>query len=626
MRIRFAALGGLLLLSAQLWAQVPSPKELLGFELGEKFSWHHQVVSYFEAVAEASPKVELQAYGESYEGRPLMVAFLSSEENLAKLEAIRHNNLIEAGLATGEVEGPRLPIVWLSYNIHGNEAVSTEAAMATLHRLATHETAEEWLQNLVVVIDPCLNPDGRDRYVNWYKQVRHDPAQVEPASLEHREPWPGGRLNHYLYDLNRDWAWQTQQESRQRGQLYQRWMPQVHVDFHEMGAEDPYFFAPAADPMHEVINDWQKEFQELVGKNHAQYFDTQGWLFFTKEVFDLFYPSYGDTWPTYQGAIGFTYEQGGSSRAGLGYLRQTGDTLTLKERIAHHYTTSLSTIETSHRHRVRLLDEYDQYFESARQGNTTFKTYWISQNNAAGKLSQLTDLLDQHQIRFESVGKAETRQGFHYGSNVERSISLEVGDLLIPSAQSQGNLVKVLFEPQPLLKDSLTYDLTAWALPYAYNLEAAAFKMAIRGKEPNPKKFVPAPLVSGSTYAYLVPWEDMRSARWLAAMQQAGLQVRMTEVTVRIADQSFAPGSLVATQADNPGKGLDKIAVRLANQFQIPITASPTGFSQAGVDLGSESVRHLAQPKIALVRGDGVSASRFGELWFFFEQELHYPL
>ena len=239
-------------------------------------------------------------------------------------------------------------IVWLSYNIHGNEPASTEAAMKVLYALVDPSNAEtkQWLQNVVVVIDPCQNPDGRDRYVNWYNNAVGKNFNADPQSREHDEPWPYGRTNHYNFDMNRDWAWQTQKEMQQKLKLYNDWLPQVHVDLHEQEYDAPYYFAPAAQPYHEVITQWQRDFQVQIGKNNAKYFDANGWLYYTKQIYDLFYPSYGDTYPTYSGAIGMTYEQGGID-AGLGIKTSTGDTLTLTDRIAHHYTASMSTIEVS---------------------------------------------------------------------------------------------------------------------------------------------------------------------------------------------------------------------------------------------------------------------------------------
>src|SRR5690606_21290299 len=235
----------------------------------------------------------------------------------------------------------------------------------------------ELLDNTVVILDPCVNPDGRDRYVNWYYQNVNYPHNVNPDSREHHEPWLNGRPNHYMFDLNRDWAWLTQKESRQRVAVFNQWLPHVHADFHEQGVDAPYYFAPGAEPLHEVITDWQKDFQVMVGKNHATYFDTEGWLYFTKEVFDLLYPSYGDTYPMYNGSIGMTYEQGGSGRAGLGVITSNKDTLTLRDRLAHHYTTGISTVEISSENAGKLNEEFEKFY--ARR-NYKYRNYVLSGN------------------------------------------------------------------------------------------------------------------------------------------------------------------------------------------------------------------------------------------------------
>ena len=277
-------------------AQVPTPDQFLGYPLGAQFTPHYRVLDYFRQVAATAKNVKLEQYGTTYEGRPLMMAIVASPENFSRLEDIRQHSL-DLSNARGSSNGQEPVIVWLSYNVHGNEAVSTEAAMQTLYELVNNANAQtqQWLKNTVVIIDPCLNPDGRERYVNFYNAARAVKPNVYAWSREHNEPWPGGRSNHYYFDLNRDWAWQTQKESQQRIAKYNQWMPQLHVDFHEQEIEAPYYFAPAAEPFHDAITPWQREIQVLIGRNNAKYFDQQGWLYFTRERFDLFYPSYGDT-------------------------------------------------------------------------------------------------------------------------------------------------------------------------------------------------------------------------------------------------------------------------------------------------------------------------------------------
>lgn len=628
MRLRFVSV---LLISLSMIglsrsrAQVPPPASFFGHPLGSQFHRHHEVIDYVEAVAAASSRVQWQPYGQSYEGRPLGLLMISSEDNLAHLELIRQNNLKATGLLPGQVEGLRKPIVWLSYNIHGNESASSEAAMQVLYQLATHDTAA-WLDELVVIIDPCVNPDGRDRYVNWYQQVRHAEPVMDRHDIEHQEPWPGGRLNHYLFDLNRDWCWQTQQESQLRGARYAAWMPQVHVDFHEMSPESPYFFAPAAHPYHPIITPWQREFQQLVGSHHARYFDAAGWLYFTSEVYDLFYPSYGDTWPTYQGAMGFTYEQGGSGRAGLALIREGGDTLTLGQRMAHHVATSLSTVEAAYQSRQRLLEGYDQYFADAREGKgADYAAYVISRENATENLAQLWQLLDRQQIRYAQAARSQRVAGRRYDRPGRTSIEVRSGDWVISTAQPQGHLVRVLFDPAAQLEDSLTYDLTAWALPYAYGLEAAAVSTPIATQAAQAAPALEQQILEQPAYAYVVAWEDLRAVRWMADMMQAGFTLRRSQGEWVLRGQRFAPGALVVTRADNRGLDLDAEAVRLAHAHQVSLFAAQSGWAEQGADLGSGAFTVLPAPRVAMLWGEDVNANRLGEIWFCLEREMQYP-
>ncbi|WP_455168994.1 M14 family metallopeptidase, partial [Aegicerativicinus sediminis] len=352
-----------------LGQNISSPSEFLGYELGSEFTRHHRVIDYFKEISETLPgQVVLKQYGSTYEGRPLYVAIISSSKNIGNLEQIRRAHMGNTGIM--ENTGNDFPIVWLSYNVHGNEASSTEASMLTLYKLLTEKT--DWLENVVVIIDPCINPDGRDRYVNWYNQTRNHPYSANRNSSEHREPWPGGRPNHYLFDLNRDWVWASQIETQARLKIYNDWMPHIHVDFHEQYINDPYYFAPAAEPFHENITDWQREFQTIIGKNHAKYFDQNGWLYFTRERFDLLYPSYGDTYPTFMGAIGMTYEQAGHGLAGLGINNDEGIELTLKDRLLHHTVTGLSTVEMAVSNAPKMLSEFKQFFSESVNNNLNY--------------------------------------------------------------------------------------------------------------------------------------------------------------------------------------------------------------------------------------------------------------
>lgn len=612
-----------LFLSAQ---SLQSPAEFLGYQLGEKFTWHHQVVSYFEYVGANSEKVLIQPYGSTNEGRKLLTAVLSSKKNMDRLEEIRTDHLKSIGLMAGEADG-KVPIVYLSYNIHGNETSSTEAAMATLYQLVTNDTAN-WLEDMIVILDPCINPDGRDRYVNWYKQARNKTYNPHGSSWEHREPWPGGRYNHYLFDLNRDWAWQSQKESRERAVRYQEWMPHVHIDFHEMGSNSPYFFAPPSKPLHNLITDWQKEFHEALGENHAYYFNREGWLYFTKEVYDLFYPSYGDTWPTFQGAIGLTYEQGGGGRGGLGIEINNGTELKLSDRIAHHFTTSLSTIETAVKNKDRMVDEFVKYFEEARTNPFgEYKAYVIKAGNDASRLSALKTLLDRNQIQYGYPAKSANRmQGYAFIEDGNRIFDLEESDLVISAYQPRSRLVQALFEPKPEIEDSITYDLTAWAMPFAYGLESYATTDRISLSERKVQNRQAGTSVNGKVYAFVAEWEDISDVALLAALANEGIKSRFASEPFSLGGKTFGKGTLIITRADNPQADfVEKVQSVAADQGKA-MQITQNGRVEKGKDFGSRSVRLIGIPKVAVVNGEGISPTAFGNLWYYFEQDINYPI
>ncbi|MCO4291290.1 M14 family metallopeptidase [Solitalea sp. MAHUQ-68] len=608
---------------------IQSPDEFLGYPLGSRFTPHYKVLAYFDYVSKNSAMVKLQKYGETYEHRPLEVAIVASNENSSKIEEIRNNNLKLAGVQEGEPSNSQPVIVWLSYNVHGNEAVSTETSMKVLFELVNPSNAKtkQWLKNTIVIMDPCLNPDGRERYVNFYTERVGKNPNMNLATREHQEPWPGGRPNHYLFDLNRDWAWQTQQETQYRMALYNKWLPQVHVDFHEMGINEPYFFAPAAAPYHEALTQWQRDFQVQIGKNNAMYFDQNNWLYFTKEVFDLFYPSYGDTYPMFNGAIGMTFEQGGSGRAGLGVITREGDTLTLKNRIDHHFTTSLSTIEVASTNADKAVKEFKNYFASAKTSpKGQYKSYIIKGANSA-KINDFAKLLDKNGIEYGYGSSVKSASGFNYITGKVETFSIDKTDLVINTYQPKSVFINVLFDAKPKLADSITYDLTSWALPYSWGLNAYASAALLK---PAVAK-LPIESAIGITVqpvAYLCEWNSVASARFLSALLQDKVSVRFAETAFELNGKSYAPGTLIITRAGNQlvGNSFDKLVKSAAQTTGVQIDMTLTGFVSKGADFGSSSVHMIKAPKVAVLMGDDVSENAFGEVWHFFEQQLNYPV
>lgn len=642
--------------------EIKSPQEFLGYKLGDQFTPHYKIVAYFEYIAQVSKNVKLQQYGTTNEGRPLLAMFIASDENIGRLDEIRINNLRLAGLekvafgktsdkkknaiidsvfegkygtslrtTTAAATFSNAPVIlWLSFNVHGNEPASSETAMQTLYDLVDPDNAntKAWLKNTVVVIDPCLNPDGRERYVNFYNSARGGVPDANPSSREHREPWPGGRTNHYYFDLNRDWAWQTQKETQARLALFNQWLPQVHVDYHEQGYNAPYYFAPAAEPFHRDITLWQRQFQTVIGKNNAKYFDQKGWLYFTKQEFDLLYPSYGDTYPLYNGAIGMTYEQGGID-AGLAVVTRAGDTLTLANRIAHHHLTSISTIEIVSANAQKLLDEFKTFYSnSINNPPGEYKTYIIKNDNQE-KIDHLSELLRRNGIQY-GFGLSQGVTGYNYFTGKTEQYDVKKSDLVVNAYQSKSVLLNVLLEPKTFIADSNTYDITAWSLPFVYGLDAYGLKESVKAPEVRiTHVLLSAPPVNVAPphfYAYVSSWQSINDVKFLAALLKKGIKVRYSEKSFESAGKKFPAGSLLITQAGNSQQDFDQVVTQLAASLGHVLTPLTSGFVDKGADLGSDVIRYIKKPSVMLVTGEGVSAEAMGEVWHFFEQQINYPI
>lgn len=613
--------------------KIQSPSEFLGYKLGEQFTPHYRVIDYYKYLAAASGNIKLQEYGKTNEGRPLILAFIASNDNITKIEEIRENNLRLAGIIAGSPALANQPvIVWLSYNVHGNESVSTEASLQTIYDLLDPNNVKSklWLQNTVVIMDPCLNPDGRERYVNFYNPIKNALPDPVHFAREHIEPWPGGRTNHYYFDLNRDWAWQSQVETQQRIAVYNKWLPQVHVDFHEQGINEPYYFAPAAEPYHQDITKWQREFQTIIGKNNASYFDKNGWMYFTRERFDLLYPSYGDTYPIYNGSIGMTYEQGGSGRAGLAIINAEGDTLTLRDRIDHHYTTGLSTVEAVSQNAEKALTEFKNYFSTSKTNPPgEFKAYVIKGENTE-KLKTLAALLERNGIEY-GYGSAKGGQGFNYFSGKTESFKINKNDMVISAYQPKSVLLKVLFEPNTFISDSATYDITAWSLPYAHGLQAYASKDAIKpesGSMENLKVSQNVLNKISNPVAYIANWNSLSGVKFLAELLKNNIKVRYSEIPFETGAKRFNAGSLIIARTSNDklGAGFERKVTDLAIRSGIELHAISSAFVDKGADLGSDKIRYIKKPKVVVVSGEATSSLSFGQVWHFFEQQIKYPV
>jgi hypothetical protein len=608
-----------------------TPNEFLPHKIGEQFTEHSQLVAYYQHVAANSDRVKLMEFGRTNQQRPQILAIISTPENLRRIEDIRLNNLRNAGLIDGQADNTApVAIVWLGFSVHGNEAAGSEASMPVLYELADPANREtsEWLKNTVVLIEPSVNPDGYSRYTSWYRQASPVQPDPNPGAREHVEPWPGGRVNHYLFDLNRDWAWATQVETRNRLKVYNDWLPHVAADLHEQYYDNPYYFAPASQPYHTYLTKWQADFQVEIGKNHAKYFDKNGWLYFTKEVFDLLYPSYGDTYPCFNGAIGMTYEQGGHSRAGRAIQLPNQDTLTLADRVAHHKTTALSTVEISSKSASRLVQNFiDFYKKSKNDPPGPYKSYVIKSGNPREKVEALASLLDRHHIRYGKAGKATTGiNGYDYLTGKEAKFNVGENDFIISAYQPKGLFAQALLDPESVIVDSNTYDITAWSLVQAHGLEGFAVKQKLEPSQNFVFDKAALPRTAENPYAYLAAWNSMQSVRFLSELLKNGLVVRYAESAFTVEGKSWPAGTLVITQADNRKMvGHEKTVQAIAIKMNYDITPVNTGFVDAGRDFGSDAMRLIEKPKILVLSGEKTYNNEFGQVWYYFDKDVDYP-
>ncbi len=625
---KILSLSLLLLVGSLSWAQLKSPETYFGHQIGKKITPHWKLLEYFKYIADQNPsRVKYEQYGTSVEGRPMYVFYISSEKNISKLEDIRLNNLRLAKSLDGTPDLADMPaILWMSNNAHGNETSSAEASMMTLYELVNPQNSamQRALENTLVVIDPCLNPDGTERYNNWQNGILGVNYHPETYAREHAEPWPGGRVNHYYFDLNRDWAWQTQVESEQRMKLYNTWLPHIHVDFHEQGVNAPYYFPPAAEPLHEVITPWQREFQSTIGKHNAAYFDKQGWIYFTKERFDLFYPSYGDTYPMYSGAIGMTYEKAGNGSAGLGIYTNDRDTLTLVDRAIQHHASGVNMVEIVSQNSNRVVQEFAKFFDNAVSGKlSSYASYVIKYtDDHANNIKSLASLLDKNGIKYyKGTGSLK---GLDYFSKKNETYTLKDKDLVIPGNQAKAALVRVLFEPEAKLTDSVTYDITAWALPYVYGLPGLASQVSPSNLSEYAFSAVNNELAESFGYTY--KWDSFSAAKLTAALLKHKIQLKKTAYAFKLNGENIPAGSIVLMSSSNKQKNLKQILKQEADRLGVKVYPLTSGILEGGKDIGSSDVATIRAPKVLMLAGEEQRALHVGEVWHYFDRLLEYPI
>lgn len=621
---------------------VPSPKDFLGYEIGQFFTRHHDTVAYVKAIADASDRAFYTRYGQTHQRRELGILTISSPRNLQRLDSILERNRSLANPdETGssrvrDIAGSNPAVIWLSFNVHGNEASCTEAAQQLAYTLAaaTNPEIERMLENVVVVIDPCLNPDGRSRYIHWYEQVMGVKPDANPVAREHREPWPSGRANHYLFDLNRDWIWGTQPESRSRMAIYRQYMPQVHIDYHEQGIHSPYFMGAGDAPYNANIPAESKDWFDRLGRASAAAFDRNGLPYATKERFDYLYPGYGKVTPVYHGAISLLTEQAGHGRAGLTIDVEAAGTpgynLSLQDRTRNHFITAMSYVEHTAQNREQQIERFARFFrESAAGSSDTIAGFVFDAGNDPAKLERVWDLCNIHGIEIHrltgdiDLEGATVRHYYPPFTTDDETVTLSEGSWYITTAQPMGRMALTAFERETFVEDRDTYDITSWSYPVMLGLDAkeltqplpAASLERVESYEPYAHLALADPADFASSYAFFIPSDDHRFPQALALAAEHNLFARLTGDAITLESGETVPaGSLLVMPSRNDIDNVRSFADRaIGKGFAIHTT--DTGYPASGPAIGNNGNRRFIPAKIVLASGSPLSSLSFGHTW-----------
>jgi hypothetical protein len=622
---------------------IPNIESVIGHKSGERITWHRDTMRYFDALVEAAPdRIRIFRYAETWEGRELIYAVITSPENMARIDDIKTNmqrlkdpRITSAAEAEGIISS-QPAVTWLSYGVHGDEISSTDAAMLTAyHLLASRGDARvpDILNNTVVIIDPMQNPDGRDRFIHRFETAEGLEPSSDRISAEHNEPWPSGRTNHYLFDMNRDWFIMTQPETQGRVRILQEWYPVAFVDAHEMGSDSTYFFAPDAIPFNPHLAKDQRDGQALFGRMNAYWFDQFGLDYFTAETYDAFYPGYGSSWPAYFGSIPMTYEQASSS--GLVVRQYDGNEMTYQFTVRNHFITSLGTAQTVAENRKKLLtDFYDYQVTAIAEGrNERIKSYIIPTQADQAAANKMVGLLVRQGVE---VGRATT--SFNVCGN-----SYTAGSYVINTAQPAKRFIRTMLDADvPMTSEFLAeqerrrakkipdeiYDVTAWSLPQMMNVHLDACNRAVKNNlvAAGPELIQPGKVAGGAgAVTYLVPWGSAPAVRLLANALQQGLSAKSTDLSFTHMGTRYPSGTLMFDTADNPGD-LGATLSALAAKTGANVTAVDDSWVTDGPSFGSENVLRFNKPSVAILWDEPTSSYSAGNTRFVIERQFDYPV
>ncbi len=598
---------------------IPTPQSVLGYVPGKWHVSHDKLVNYMKALANSSSRITIEDRGKTFEDRPLLLLTITSEKNHQNIQEIQKMHLGLTKSNASQINIDNLPaVVYNGFSIHGNEPSGSNAALIAAYYLAAAQgpQIDHLLDNIVILFDPSFNPDGLQRFSYWANTNKSKNISTDPQDREYDEVWPGGRTNHYWFDMNRDWLPAQLPESRARIKTYHQWYPNILTDHHEMGSNSTFFFQPGiASRAHPLIPKLNQELTKKISLYHAKALDSIGSLYYSEESFDDFYYGKGSTFPDINGGIGILFEQA-SSR---GHAQQTiNGVLTFPFTIKNQFNTVLSTLKAAKSLRKELLVYKRDFYGNTQKPNTK-EAYIFGNKKDAASAYHLAEILKRHQIKLHKLTKDVTLQG----KTFKKAYSY-----VVPKDQRQKKLLKAIFEKRTTFKDSLFYDVSAWTFPLAFNLDYIENATASHiGAEISDLEFRKPPSVSKSNYAYLMEWHEYYSPKVLYQILKKGLRAKVSLKSFSIDQNKYDYGTILIPVKNQvlPPKELHILLQKLSVDNHIDITGVHSGLTQ-GIDLGSNSFRPLSLPKIGLFTGNGVTPYDAGEIWHLMDQRYDIPI
>ena len=590
---------------------IPTPKSVIGHEVGEWHITHDKLAEYMKALAKSSDRISIENRGTTFEGRPLLLLTITSPSNHQKLETIRQRHIAATNDASLDVTNDPI-VVYQGFSIHGNEPSGSNASLAAAYHLAAAQGTEidDLLNNTVILFDPSFNPDGLQRFAYWANTNKASNINPDPNDREYHEVWPGGRTNHYWFDMNRDWLPVQLPESRARIASFHKWYPNILTDHHEMGSNSSFFFQPGipsrTNPLTPQLN---QDLTKEIATYHAKALDKIGSMYYSEESFDDFYYGKGSTFPDVNGSIGILFEQG-SSR---GHAQETiNGVLTFPFTIRNQFTAALSTLEAAKSMRVKIKKYQQSFYKNAQKESAKTKAIVFGDEKDAAKTYHLAEVLKRHHIKFNEVKADFTSKGKTYKKGYS---------YVIPMNQKNSRLVKAMFQKTTKFKDSLFYDISAWTFPLAFNLDyeqnIATNKI---GKEVTELKLAKGNVSFKSDYGYLMPWNEYYSPKALNAILNKGIRAKVAMKQFKNNGISYDYGTIfvpVQNQKLN-SRDLFMFLGKVAKKSHLLINGTKTGLNE-GIDLGSNNFRNVAPKKVAIMVGRGFSSYDAGEIWHLFD-------